>query len=110
MGGIDHWAIEEAMNLHVPTKEFSPTRHQWSGRGGFMERNLQIADVSDVLANIVLDEYPPGFPNDKRFKICYHCKVPGHIKSGGCWTMLQAASRGKQTHLIIIPQHDYQWS
>lgn len=110
LGGIDKWAIEEADKAGFKWHEYEPEVHQWNplGKIGFMARNLQIADVSSILLNIVLDEYPPGY-NGMRFPICYHCKSPGHIKSGGCWTMKEAAKRGKEAHLIVIPQRDYQW-
>jgi hypothetical protein len=110
MGGIDRWAIEEAMLACIPYKEFAPKLPQWGGPDGFMARNLQIADASDVLANIVCDRYPPGFPDSKKFPICYHCKTNTHIKSGGCWTMKQAAKRGNNTRLIVVENHYYEWA
>lgn len=112
MGGVDKYAELRAFACRTPFKDFPPEVPQWrprDGRKGFEARNLEIADASDVLANIVLDTYPPGFPESKKFKMCYHCRSTDHIKSGGCWTMHQAAKRGKQTQLIVIPQHDYQW-
>jgi hypothetical protein len=40
------------------------------------------------------------------FGECYHCRKAGrdlgHVKSGGCWTALQALKMGKQAEWIVI--------
>lgn len=101
LGGIDIWAREEAAKLSVPFEEFAPTRHQWSGPGGYEERNLRIVQASTKVVCITVRKLPPGFKG-MRFDWCYHCKTGAHVKSGGCWTMKQAAKRGCDTELIVI--------
>jgi hypothetical protein len=101
MGGIDVWAREEAVALGVPFTGCPPTVHQWAGPGGFMDRNLQIARISDEVYSLVVKDFPPGF-RGKRYPFCYHCKTAAHIKSGGCWTVKQAAALGKHTDVIVI--------
>lgn len=101
LGGIDIWAREEAAELSVPFEEFKPTRLQWSGPGGYEARNLQIVQASTKVVCITVRQLPPGYKG-MRFDWCYHCKTGAHVKSGGCWTMKQAAKRGCDTELIVI--------
>jgi len=93
LGGVDIWAEEEAKRLGVPFKAYAPTVHQWSGRGGFKERNLEIAK-SDVVACVSVVAYPSTY-RGRRFKGCYHCngRNPQHVKGGGCWTAWKAKAR-----------------
>lgn len=111
MGGIDTWAIEEAKKLGVGTKEFPPAIHQWEGTKespGFHQRNMQIAEESDIVLSFVLTQFPNGFKG-RRFPFCYHHsdqeqwhKKHPHIKSGGCWTAKYARSIGKEGKTIIL--------
>lgn len=99
LGGIDIWAEEEADRLGIPKIIHLPKRQTWSG--GYKERNLLIAQDSDVLHNIVVDRYPASY-SGMHFDYCYHCKTSDHIKSGGCWTMHRAKTLGKPVHLHTI--------
>lgn len=87
LGGVDIWAEEIADQLGNPTAIFRPTRLQWSGPGGYKERNQQIAMVSDIVHCVVVRKLPVTYTG-MTFKECYHCKgrVEPHAKSGGCWT------------------------
>lgn len=116
LGGIDIWAIEEAKKNGfalaghtVLGLEFPPEVQQWDppGKIGFKTRNLSIAKYSDIVVCITVKELPPGYSGMK-FDRCYHHKrksdgadVP-HVKSGGCWTVAQAALKGKHTELVVI--------
>lgn len=93
LGGVDWWAEEIAKDLGVGLIVHPPTRNEWSGPGGFQERNLAIARDSDVVLVVVVKELPPGYKG-RRFRFCYHCKdrVEAHVKSGGCWTAWKARS------------------
>jgi len=111
MGGIDVWAIEEAKKLGVYTIEFPPMHHSWEGTKtapGFKARNQSIAEHSDVVLSLVLNEFPPNF-SGRKFPFCYHHrdeqdwhKTHPHIKSGGCWTAKYARSIGKVGKTIIL--------
>jgi hypothetical protein len=99
LGGIDVWAEEEAFILGVPFKPFPATTNRWDGPGGFKERNLKIAQHSDIVHCIVVAELPPTYTG-RRFDYDYHCGPPDgpgcmepHVKSGGCWTALQCPQR-----------------
>ena len=99
LGGIDIWAIEEAIKLGLPYIEFPPKRLTWSN--GYKERNLQIAKNSDMVFCITLKELPDTYIGMK-FTYCYHCNTNTHIKSGGCWTVKQAKLMGKPGEVIVI--------
>lgn len=101
LGGIDWWAIEEAKKLGIETREYPPAIDRWEG--GYKQRNLQIAENSDMVACITVKTLPPGFKG-MQFRVCYHHSPPAtdHVKSGGCWTAKQAALAGKQTELVVI--------
>lgn len=101
LGGIDIWTQEEADRAGVPFQAFPPSKRQWSGPGGYEERNLRIAEVSAKVVCITVRELPATY-RGMRFDWCYHCKTGAHVKSGGCWTMKRAAKLGKATELIII--------
>lgn len=103
LGGIDVWAIEEALaSPHIrATQEFTAPARQWSGPGGYAERNLRIAQVCDKVVCITVRELPSGY-RGMRFEWCYHCKTGAHVKSGGCWTIKEAKKLGKSTELIVI--------
>lgn len=98
LGGIDIWAIREAQRLGIPTEEYPPKAKSWKF---YKARNIQIAQVSDVVLSITVRRYHKNF-RGMRFDLCYHCKKTDHIKSGGCWTMHVAERLGKIGELIII--------
>ena len=99
LGGVDVWAIEEARYHGIPTREFPPASRKWDG--GYKQRNLQIAEASDLVVSIVVKELPPTYTG-MVFPYCYHCKTDSHIKSGGCWTVFQAKKMGKQGRVIEL--------
>lgn len=99
LGGIDLWAIEEAKNLGVDTREFPPKVRQWEG--GYKQRNIEIAKISDLVVCITLRNYPDTYTGG-RFGICYHCNSQDHVKSGGCWTAKYCRSLGKESQIIVI--------
>lgn len=101
LGGIDVWAIEAAKELGVAFKEFPSTTRHWSGPGGYMERNLKIAETSDVVHVIVVRELPPHY-NRMRFTHCYHCGTQEHVKSGACWTAKKAEAMGKKAVWHVV--------
>lgn len=105
MGGVDVWAEEIAkdMGCYDETLIFAPKRHQWSGPGGFQERNKLIAEWSDHVLVVVVESLPVGFKG-MTFKGCYHCHDarPKHVKSGGCWTAIHAQKLGKTASWEII--------
>lgn len=99
LGGIDIWAVEEAVKLNIPYKEYKPTKLNWSE--GFKPRNIDIANNSDIVYCIVVKELPETYTGMK-FKNCYHCNTDSHVKSGGCWTAWYAHKLGKIVKWIII--------
>lgn len=97
VGGIDIWAEEEATALGIPLDLKVPEINQWDPPGGygFMARNLDIAQTSDVVHVIVVDKLPPRY-RGRTFECCYHCararfNPHNHVKSGACWTGHHAA-------------------
>jgi len=102
LGGIDIWAEQEAERFGIPMMIFPPKRLSWEG--GYKQRNLQIAEHSDLLVCITVRSLPPTYAGMRFPQGCYHCKTPAehHVKSGGCWTMKQAERMGKQTRLEIV--------
>ena len=106
MGGVDIWAEDTAKQLGIfdETLIFAPTWNVWSGPGGFKARNMLIAEWSDHVLVVVVKKLPDGFAGMK-FSACYHCrdKRSSHVKSGGCWTAIQAQKLGKTASWIIIP-------
>jgi len=89
LGGIDIWAEEEADKLGRTKVIYKPDVLTWDGFGfggrGFKQRNLEIAEKSDVVHCIVVESMPATFKGRKR-DYCYHCKTAAHVGSGGCWT------------------------
>lgn len=88
--GVDTSAIIIATKNFIKTKVFQPKTKDWKG---YKPRNLLIANECDKLFNIVIK-------NEKSF--CYHHKIKGHVRSGGCYTELKAKEKGKITETIII--------
>lgn len=99
LGGIDIWAIEEAVRLEIPTTEFLPAKLTWEG--GYKYRNLQIARYADLVYCITVAKLPPGYTG-MRFDYCYHCGTDAHVKSGGCWTTKQARKMGKVGTTLVV--------
>lgn len=103
LGGIDVWAEELASKLFIKTEIYKPAKLNWSE--GYKPRNLQIAHNSDIVYCITVDKLPDDYKG-MTFKVCYHCARAGkpteHIKSGGCWTALQAEKKGKEARWIVI--------
>lgn len=102
LGGIDIWAIEEAEAAGIPTQEYPPARLTWEG--GYKQRNLQIAENSDHVVCITLKALPASYKGMRFPGGCYHCGTPPehHVKSGGCWTVKQAARLGKRTTVEVL--------
>lgn len=110
LGGIDIWAEEIAVALSRPKIIHRPRVREWTR--GYKPRNLKIARDADIVHNIVAQEYPPTYKG-MHFEICYHCAKRGrergvtwipHVKSGGCWTAMQAENAGKQVWWHIVSQ------
>ena len=91
LGGVDIWAEEIAKELgcYNPDYIHLPKIQRWEG--GYRQRNLKIAEDSDIVHCIVVAEYPPIYYG-VRFDYCYHCNTSDHVKSGGCWTAKRAKS------------------
>jgi hypothetical protein len=104
LGGIDIWAEEIGKSLGLEPLIFPPREFNWNN--GYKPRNLQIAKNSDIVYCISVDTLPPDYKGMK-FKSCYHCAKIGrdpldHVKSGGCWTVIQAMNFGKEGRWITI--------
>jgi hypothetical protein len=106
LGGIDIWAKEIALDWNCGYIGYAPRELNWNN--GYKPRNLQIAHNSDKVVCITVDSLPANYDGMKFPKGCYHCQKAGrphldHIKSGGCWTVLQAIKKGKIGEWITIP-------
>lgn len=102
LGGIDIWAISEAVSLGRGILEFPPYRNRntWNY---FKARNIQIAEASTRVVCITVKTLPPGFREGGWERYCYHCKTDSHIKSGGCWTVKYAREKlGKPGEIIVV--------
>lgn len=100
LGGIDVWAVQEAMGIGCETIEFPPKYRTWEG---FRRRNIEIAERSDRVVCITVRDLPPGFIENGWERYCYHCKTDTHIKSGGCWTAKYAREKlGKPGEIVVI--------
>lgn len=106
LGGIDIWAEEESFkSAHIFNRFIFPaailTWTGYAGQDGFKDRNEKIGNISDEVHCITVRELPPEYTG-MRFPFCYHCNKPGHIKSGGCWTMKYAIKLGKKGILHVV--------
>lgn len=101
LGGIDIFAetIAKELNCYDHALIFPPKDKTWAT--GYKPRNLKIAHKSDVVYVIVVKELPASYTGMK-FPLCYHCGTQSHIKSGGCWTAVQAQKLGKPAVWIEI--------
>jgi hypothetical protein len=100
LGGIDVWAIDEAAKRGITGVEHPPASRVWSG--GYKERNIRIAEDSDVVVCITIKDLPPDFEEHGWERYCYHCGTSEHIKSGGCWTTKYARKIGKSGYTIVL--------
>jgi hypothetical protein len=115
LGGVDIWAEEAADHYKLPKLIFPPKKLRWEG--GFKQRNIQIAEASDVIYVIVVAKLPPGMlPEPWNKKPCYHCDkqgfaymengkrvpIPLHVKSGACWTGWYAMEHLRKEAFWII--------
>jgi hypothetical protein len=105
VGGIDIWAEEIAKELGLKTIIHTPEVNCWNpvGKIGYKKRNLNIARDSNIVYIILVKEYPKDY-KEQKFLNCYHCNDNNikHIKSGACWTGLQAKKLNKRVVWIII--------
>jgi len=109
-GGVDTWAEIIACKLGIKTEIYPPEVNQWENKRilnpeygssmqryytlrGYKSRNIQIAEACDVLYCIT--------PKSET-AYCRHCKVYGHIQSGGCWTLKKTKELGKSTFMVVI--------
>lgn len=99
LGGVDIYAKEIAQACGIPFRGFPPKELSWEK--GYKQRNLEIANASDIIFSIVVNKLPEGYVG-LRFPKCYHCGTDNHIKSGGCWTLKQALQLGKKGEVVII--------
>lgn len=99
LGGVDIYTEEIAEWLGLPTHIFPPASRSWDK--GYRERNMRIAQVSDIVYSLVVASYPPGYTG-MRFSSCYHCGTSNHVKSGGCWTAKYARKLGKPGEVYVI--------
>lgn len=88
--GIDTLAINMAKELDFSTREIKPLFQSWKW---YKKRNLLIAEASYYVYYLV---------KESKNAYCYHCKIKGHVKSGACWTALQAKKKGKTIDRILI--------
>jgi hypothetical protein len=103
LGGIDIWAEEIGAQLGLTPYIFPPACQSWNA--GYKPRNLQIVDASTEVHCITVRELPQDFEG-MRFSWCYHCKTDQHVKSGGCWTALQAKKQGKPAFWHVVGGND----
>jgi len=103
LGGIDIWAEEIANFLGLLKDIKAPKTQSWNGEYGYKQRNLDIARTSDIVHVIVPKIYPTTYKGP-HYQTCYHCRNarPEHIKSGACWTAIQAIMLGKPASWRII--------
>lgn len=116
LGGVDVWAEKMAEQLGVRSIIYPPYVHTWGGPGGFRDRNMRIARTADEVHVIVVSLYPEGYDGkvfmtkDRVFggtvPWCYHCERTDHVKSGACWTALQAVLLGKTAEWHVLSQFD----
>lgn len=101
LGGIDIWAEENADSKGIGKVIFEPNQLNWNGKYGYKARNIDIAETSDIVHVIVVQNYPPDYEGIV-FDECYHCNKSDHVKSGGCWTGQKAKKLGNKAKWHII--------
>lgn len=99
LGGIDAWAAELGRTLGLEVVEHLPKHRSWEG--GYKQRNIKIAEDSDIVYCITVKELPDTYTG-MRFTMCYHCGTDQHVKSGGCWTVKHARKIGKRGEVYVI--------
>lgn len=89
--GIDTIAVNKAVELGFPTKNYLPNGHDTRH---FMMRNKQIAEACDSLLCIT---------TKVKDEMCYHHTRPqNHQKTAGCWTLREVNFMGKPCKLVIV--------
>jgi len=121
-GGVDIWVEEIADELGIAKEIYPAEVNQWEDsydehgresdwRGqpchrlkGYKSRNIQIAELCEVLYCIVPKTEDHPYSCSKTFKKyhCIHCNQRNHLTNGGCWTMKYAKEIGKEAHLVVI--------
>jgi|SRR6185312_8206212 len=89
--GVDH-----AVRLWTPRSKLIVEKaetKQWNAVDGFKARNIRIAQKADKVISI---------STKIKLERCYHCDIPNHERTGGCWTMKQGKKLNKETELIIV--------
>jgi hypothetical protein len=99
LGGIDIWAVEEAVLKGNSFTEYPPASLHWEE---YKKRNILIAENSDIVICITVKVLPPGYRIRGFEKYCYHCQTSEHIKSGGCWTVKYAKKLNKSGVIIVV--------
>lgn len=109
LGGIDIWAEEAADSAGITKDIFPPKVKSWDA--GYKPRNLAIVRESDCVVCITVRELPASYTG-MVFPECYHCRKESnlrrgacaepHIKSGGCWTAIEALKSNKSAEWIVI--------
>lgn len=98
LGGVDIWAVEEALCMGLGIIEHKPRTRSWPA---YRDRNILIAQDSTAVVCFTVRKLPEHY-DGMRFKLCYHCGTTDHVKSGGCWTTKYARSIGKPGYTIVI--------
>ena len=98
LGGVDLWAVRVAREKGLSVTEYPPETRDWAG---YKARNLLIARDADHVVCIVVSRLPLGFKG-LTHRLCYHCGIDDHVKSGGCWTAWRAVEMGKTASLVIV--------
>ncbi len=93
--GVDSVARVSVSLTDCITTVFHAPAKQWEdkeGMEGFKTRNTKIAEYCDELICIT---------TSVKIKKCYHCNAD-HQRTGGCWTMKEAARLGKPVRLYVV--------
>jgi len=99
LGGIDIWTEEIGDEFGLERFIYPPKTQSWET--GYKPRNLQIVKAFDEVHCVTVRELPATYKG-MRFDYCYHCHTDQHVRSGGCWTALQAQKRGKPAYWHVI--------
>lgn len=88
--GVDTIAEEIAKGLDIKTEIFKPLEQN---KDHYRIRNQKIAHACDVLYSLATVD--KGTP-------CYHCDIPDHQVTGGCWTAKMAREKKKDTITVVL--------
>ena len=89
--GIDSIAEEVAKGLGLYVEIYKPKTYDWYG---YSDRNLIIAQECDKLFCITTNVHDE--------KCYHHDKSQDHQRTGGCWTLREAARINKPCRLFVI--------